>query len=49
MNADELMTRNATTCSKDDLLGQSARVMWETDVGCLVVTDAGQHLIEAAE
>jgi CBS domain-containing protein len=39
MKAEELMTRNVRTCSPDDTLEQAARVMWESDVGCLVVTD----------
>lgn len=40
MNAEELMTRAVSTCSRDDSLEQAARLMWEGDVGCLVVTDA---------
>ena len=43
MKALELMTRNVHRCSKDDSLEQAARVMWESDVGCLVVTNAEDH------
>lgn len=39
MKAEYLMTRNVCTCSKDDSLEQAARVMWDSDVGCLVVVD----------
>lgn len=39
MRTDHLMTRNVHTCSKDDSLADAARVMWEADVGCLVVTE----------
>ena len=40
MKAEELMTRNVQKCSKDASLEQAARLMWESDVGCLVVTNA---------
>ena len=42
MKAENLMTRTVRTCSRHDSLEQSARVMWESDVGCLVVTDEQQ-------
>ncbi|HWA70722.1 MAG TPA: CBS domain-containing protein [Polyangiaceae bacterium] len=45
MNANELMTRNVATCWKDASLEQAARIMWEADVGCLVVTDAERHAV----
>jgi CBS domain-containing protein len=45
MKAEDLMTRNVCTCSKEDSLEQAARLMWESDVGCLVVTDAEQKPI----
>jgi CBS domain-containing protein len=45
MKANELMTENVATCSKDDSLEQAARIMWEGDLGCLVVTDADQHAV----
>ena len=40
MKAEELMTPNVQKCSKDASLEQAARLMWESDVGCLVVTNA---------
>lgn len=40
MKAEELMTRAVLTCSADDSLEQAARIMWESDVGCVVVTNA---------
>jgi CBS domain-containing protein len=39
MKASEIMTRQVLSCSKDDTLHDAARVMWESDVGCLVVVD----------
>jgi CBS domain-containing protein len=42
MKAEKIMTRNVYTCSPDDSLEQAARVMWDSDVGCLVVTDGQQ-------
>lgn len=42
MKAEDLMTRTVLTCSPDDSLEQAARVMWESDVGCLVVMEDGQ-------
>lgn len=40
MNVQELMNRAVRTCSEGDTLEQAARMMWECDVGCLVVTDS---------
>lgn len=45
MKADDLMTRNVRTCSPTDSLEQAARTMWDSDVGCLVVTDEEQRPI----
>jgi CBS domain-containing protein len=39
MRAEQLMTRNVHTCKRDDSLEQAAGLMWEWDVGCLVVVD----------
>jgi CBS domain-containing protein len=39
MKAENLMTRNVSTCSQRDSLEEAAHVMWESDVGCLVVVD----------
>jgi CBS domain-containing protein len=40
MKAREIMTRQVLSCSKEDTLHDAARVMWESDVGCLVVVAA---------
>lgn len=40
MKVDELMTRPVATCSSEDSLEQAARILWEADLGCLVVIDA---------
>jgi len=42
MKTEELMTRNVAACRPDDSLEQAARLMWDRDVGCVVVTD-GHH------
>jgi CBS domain-containing protein len=42
MKAEQLMTRRVCTCLQTDSLEQAARIMWDSDVGCLVVND-GQH------
>jgi CBS domain-containing protein len=45
MKADDLMCRNVYTCSERDSLEQAAQIMWECDVGCLVVIDHEIHPI----
>ena len=37
MRASQLMTKNVASCSPSDSLEQAARLMWEWDVGCVVV------------
>ena len=39
MKVAQLMNRAVRTCSDGDTLDRAARVMWECDIGCLVVTD----------
>ena len=39
MKTEDLMTRNVTTCAPGDSLEQAAHLMWQADVGCVVVTD----------
>lgn len=43
MKTEELMTRDVRTCSPDDSLEQAAHIMWDADVGCVVVTDGNQQ------
>ncbi|HEY2410033.1 MAG TPA: CBS domain-containing protein [Polyangiaceae bacterium] len=43
MKAETLMTSPVCTCSEDDSLEQAARIMWESDVGCVVVIDEQEH------
>ena len=45
MKAEQLMTRDVCTCSQYDSLERAAHVMWNSDVGCLVVTDTEQRPI----
>jgi len=42
MKTEELMTRNVAACRPEDSLEQAAHLMWDCDVGCVVVTD-GHH------
>lgn len=39
MNISEIMTRDVRTCRLDDSLETPARIMWETDCGCVPVID----------
>src|SRR5688572_1882910 len=43
MNVEELMSRNAKTCSSTDHLGKAARLMWDHDIGCVPVVDERGH------
>src|SRR5688500_11583477 len=43
MNAERLMTRNVRACSRAGTLEQPARIMRESDVGCVVVSDDEQR------
>lgn len=40
MKIDTIMTKKPATCRSDFTLADAARIMWETDVGCLPVMDA---------
>lgn len=40
MKVEQLMNRAVRTCSAQDSLELAARIMWECDIGCLVVVDA---------
>lgn len=45
MKTEDLMTRNVAACRPDDSLEQAAHLMWDWDVGCVVVTDGQQKPI----
>ncbi|MFZ5892633.1 MAG: CBS domain-containing protein [Myxococcota bacterium] len=45
MNAKQLMSPRVCTCSPDDSLEQAAYIMWDWEVGCLIVTDPEQRPI----
>lgn len=40
--AADVMTRNVMTCSADASLAEAAHLMWECDLGCLVVVRPGE-------
>lgn len=40
MRVDQLMTKQVSSCGPGDTLAQAARLMWETDCGCLPVCNA---------
>lgn len=42
MKTEDLMTRDVRTCSPGDSLEHACRLMWDNDVGCLVVADAAR-------
>lgn len=42
MKTEDLMTRNVAACRPSDSLEQAAHLMWDWDVGCVVVTDGQQ-------
>ena len=43
MKTEELMTRNVAVCRPEDSLEHAAHLMWDCDVGCVVVTDGHQR------
>ncbi len=45
MKVTKLMTRAVRTCRADDDMRVAARIMWETDCGCVPVVDEGGHAI----
>jgi CBS domain-containing protein len=45
MKTEDLMTRNVAACRPEDSLEQAAHLMWDWDVGCVVVTDGEQKPI----
>ena len=47
MNVEQLMTKNVRTCRPEENLNEAARVMWETDVGCVpvVASDGTGHVM----
>ena len=40
--AADLMTKNVMTCSPDASLAEAAHLLWECDLGCLVVVRPGE-------
>jgi CBS domain-containing protein len=44
MRVEQLMTRNVRTCSPDESLSAAARIMWESDCGCVPVV-AGARVV----
>ncbi len=39
MKVEQLMSRPALTCGMNETLNRAAQVMWEADIGCVVVLD----------
>jgi CBS domain-containing protein len=42
MRVEQLMTRPAVTCAADDTATRAAQLMWDFNIGCVVVLDASQ-------
>jgi len=40
MNVEQVMTKNVSTCGPDDILNTAAKIMWESDCGCVPVVEA---------
>lgn len=45
MKVDRLMSRPAVTCSVTETAHRAAQLMWDSDIGCVVVLDAGDRLV----
>jgi CBS domain-containing protein len=45
MKIEEIMTRPAASCRRDDMLSQAAQLMWEHDCGIVPVTEDGDRVI----
>lgn len=45
MKVEQLMTRTVRTCGPRDTLNQAARIMWETDCGCVPVVEGDGRVI----
>lgn len=45
MKAIDVMTREPWTCKKDESLELAARIMWDNDIGCVVVVDEDRRAI----
>jgi CBS domain-containing protein len=41
----DLMSRNVATCKADDRLDAAAKLMWDLDIGCVLVVEDQQHVI----
>lgn len=45
MKVEQIMSRPAITCRSDDPAARAAQLMWDADIGCVVVLDAGERLV----
>ena len=47
MKVEQLMTKSVRACRPDENLNEAARIMWETDVGCVPVVagDETRHVV----
>lgn len=44
MKVEQIMSRPAVTCLVSDTANRAAQLMWEMDIGCVVVLDADEKL-----
>jgi CBS domain-containing protein len=44
MKVEQIMSRPAVTCSVTDTANRAAQLMWDSDIGCVVVLEAGGKL-----
>ncbi len=40
MNVEQLMTKNVRTCKPEDTLNDAAKILWESDCGCIPVVSS---------
>jgi len=45
MHIQHLMTKQLVTCRPEDSLARAAQLMWEHDIGCVLVTDGEGRLV----
>ena len=45
MNVGQLMSRNPRTCGSNDPASVAARIMWDSDCGCVPVVDGNDKVI----
>lgn len=45
MKVDQIMSRPVVTCAVSDTANRAAQLMWDSDIGCVVVLDEAEHVV----